>query len=144
MTNAAACSCCTGTTSPTPDTTFWYTPGGGLEPGEDARTAAVRELREETGLRVEPDALVGPVHHDVAEFVFNGELCVQQQEYYLLDVPHFTPSPEGLDELEHASIIGFEWWAPSDDGHLDGDQVWPVDLTTILVNLDSQDPAARG
>jgi 8-oxo-dGTP pyrophosphatase MutT (NUDIX family) len=31
----------------------WSTPGGGLEPGEDPRSAAGRELQEETGLSLE-------------------------------------------------------------------------------------------
>ncbi len=31
----------------------WCVPGGGIEPGEDERTAVVRELREETGLLFE-------------------------------------------------------------------------------------------
>lgn len=35
----------------------WGLPGGDLEPGEDFRAAAVRELEEETSLRVDPDAL---------------------------------------------------------------------------------------
>ena len=30
--------------------TFWITPGGGIEPEEDERTALLRELREEAGL----------------------------------------------------------------------------------------------
>ena len=34
--------------------TFWTLPGGGINPGEDPSSAAVRELWEETGLRGTP------------------------------------------------------------------------------------------
>lgn len=37
----------------------WELPGGTLEAGEDARAAVVREIREETGLEVEPVEHVG-------------------------------------------------------------------------------------
>jgi ADP-ribose pyrophosphatase YjhB (NUDIX family) len=37
----------------------WSTPGGVLEPDERPADAVVRETREETGLRVEPEALAG-------------------------------------------------------------------------------------
>ena len=40
---------------------FWVTPGGEVEPNEDDRAAAERELFEELGLRV---PLVGPVHEE--------------------------------------------------------------------------------
>jgi len=46
---------------------FWGTCGGHIDPGEDANEAAVREVWEETGLRV---ALVGPKgweHQDDAD-----------------------------------------------------------------------------
>lgn len=36
----------------------WATPAGHIERGEDPAAAAARELREETTVRVEPDALV--------------------------------------------------------------------------------------
>lgn len=36
----------------------WDIPKGMLEPGEDPRQAAARELAEETGLRAPPDALI--------------------------------------------------------------------------------------
>jgi 8-oxo-dGTP diphosphatase len=38
---------------------LWSVPGGRVEPGEDDAAALVREMAEETGLVVEPGALVG-------------------------------------------------------------------------------------
>ena len=40
---------------------LWSVPGGRVEPGEDDAAALVREMREETGLEVTPDVLVGRV-----------------------------------------------------------------------------------
>ncbi|NCC33621.1 MAG: NUDIX hydrolase, partial [Chloroflexia bacterium] len=37
---------------------FWILPGGGREPDEDAETCLRREVREETGLDIEPGRLL--------------------------------------------------------------------------------------
>lgn len=42
----------------------WTMPGGGLEPGEDPEHAVRREVREETGYKVETEQLLG-VHSRV-------------------------------------------------------------------------------
>ncbi|MCW2631688.1 MAG: putative conserved rane protein, partial [Pseudonocardia sp.] len=56
---------------PDGDGSYWITPGGGLVPGEDDRAAASRELADETGLRLAPDELVGPVWR--REVVFSSQ-----------------------------------------------------------------------
>src|ERR1700741_3285235 len=35
----------------------WDLPGGGVDPGEDSKVAAIRELQEELGLTLPPEAL---------------------------------------------------------------------------------------
>ncbi|QJY44925.1 NUDIX hydrolase [Pseudonocardia broussonetiae] len=39
----------------------WSVPGGRVEAGEDDTAAVIREMREETGLAVEPGRLIGRV-----------------------------------------------------------------------------------
>jgi 8-oxo-dGTP diphosphatase len=50
---------------------LWSIPGGRVEPGEDDAAALVREMAEETGLLVQPGALVGRVrrgHYEIADY----------------------------------------------------------------------------
>jgi 8-oxo-dGTP diphosphatase len=69
-----------------PSAGTWSLPGGRVEPGESDAEAVIRELHEETGLRVRPGALVGSVRvpapdgevydiHDYAAEVVGGTLA---------------------------------------------------------------------
>jgi len=88
--------------------TWWFTPGGGLEDGEDARTAAAREAFEETGHRVAE--LIGPVARRSSVFPFDGRLIEQREQFFVAHVPVFEPTTGGWTELERRALTGLRWW----------------------------------
>ena len=53
-----------------PSAGLWSVPGGRMEPGETEVQAVVREVAEETGLRVRPDRVLGRVRIDGDGVVF--------------------------------------------------------------------------
>lgn len=66
-----------------PERSWWFTPGGGVEPGESARAAAVRELAEETGYVLEEHELVGPVWTRTAVFDFFSRHYTQAEQFFV-------------------------------------------------------------
>ena len=52
--------------------TYWFTPGGGIDPGETPQECAAREVLEETGLRLEHDQLGRVLRTEQVEFGFEG------------------------------------------------------------------------
>jgi len=90
---------------------FYWTPGGGLDPGASLEEATRRELREEVG-HVAGD-LGAVVLERVSEFDFGGRRLRQTESFFLLEIAEpFVASPEALSTLEDDAIIDFHWLTP--------------------------------
>ena len=79
----------------------WSLPGGGIEKEEADDHAAIREVREETGLRLTKDQLK-PIGEEQAEIYKNRTWPKVQLVFYQADVPVMPPlkSPRPLEILE--------------------------------------------
>ena len=104
------------------DTTIeaWQMPQGGIDPGEDARTAALRELGEEVGLSPDQVEIVAEVPEDLCydlppELVGNawkGRYRGQRQRWFLL---RFTGEDHQINiATKHPEFRTWRWADPAD------------------------------
>jgi ADP-ribose pyrophosphatase YjhB (NUDIX family) len=117
-----------------PAVRYWFTVGGGLDDGETPVVAASRELYEETGLVVPPERFGAPVHHDVAEFGFDGVRYRQEQDFYRVQVDGGEIVPAALEAYEHATISEHRWWSVAELLATD-EPYYPTDLPVLLRRL---------
>ncbi len=114
---------------------WWFTPGGGLDPGESPAQGAARELAEETGLVVRPEDLGPPVHARVATFRFAGGAYRQSEDFFVLRVDAHDVDTSGFSELETSAVLGHRWWTRGElrDAVAGGEpRVYPVELPDLL------------
>lgn len=93
-----------------PDRSWWFTLGGGIDAGESAVEAALREVREEAGLTLAPGDLVGPVLTRTGIFDFYAETCRQHEVFFLAHLPGgHTPDRSGWTDVEREVLDEMAW-----------------------------------
>ncbi len=113
---------------------WWFTIGGAAQVGEALAQTAARELEEETGLRVAPGQMVGPVWCRDAVIDFNGSVIRSEEMYFIYRTGRFEPSDLGRTGLERAYIHDHRWCDATmiDELVADGETVYPLQLGELL------------
>jgi 8-oxo-dGTP pyrophosphatase MutT (NUDIX family) len=88
-----------------PKKAYWGFPKGHIDPGENSRDAAVREIKEETRIEAE---IIGKLGESQYVFSRSGERIVKHVDYYLFKYRSGEIQPQELEVLE------VKWFDPEE------------------------------
>ena len=100
------------------DTEAWQMPQGGVDKGEDPRTAALRELWEETGVTADLVEILAEsagwlpydLPHDLVPNIWKGRFRGQEQNWVLM---RFLGADDQVNiETGHPEFSQWRWQAP--------------------------------
>jgi 8-oxo-dGTP pyrophosphatase MutT (NUDIX family) len=109
---------------------YWATPGGGVEAGETIEAAAIRELREETGMQV--NAVAAPIaERSFALMLPSGETVLAVEHYFLVHTVSTELSRAEWTLAETQVMADHHWWS-AEQLRSTQEIVWPEALVEML------------
>jgi ADP-ribose pyrophosphatase YjhB (NUDIX family) len=89
-----------------PNEGYWAFPGGLVEPGESVQDAVLREVKEETGLKIKLDSLL-----DVVTDIHLDEAGRVKYHYVIVD---YTATPSGQRVRLNDESSSWGWFTPDE------------------------------
>lgn len=113
--------------------TAWELPGGGIEAGESYAQAAIRELREETGLEIGPECIAAPSWHREVSYVYRNAHRWQHEIVAAARLHEALPPICGTNrfDAEKDDVLGARWWSLEEIA-ASRERFYPKSLATLL------------
>ncbi|PHM38866.1 NUDIX hydrolase [Xenorhabdus innexi] len=109
---------------------YWATPGGGVEHDESFEQAAIRELKEETGI----------IRDDVGKYVAqrafemalpSGEIVLAKERFFIVLSDEEEINTNGWTDNEKSVIHHHHWWGLKELIQTQ-EIIYPSDITKII------------